>query len=797
MLLKNRYTSFLYLVLLFCIGGTEAHAVKVLNLESHNFYTQTPVDLSKNWMLYPNELYTSAEIRSFKDIVGIPTRTSFSWHKLKREGVPIQNKGYATYYTAIKVSPDVPKLGILIPEINSSAKIFINNKLVDQYGVVGKTEKSYTPSRKFSLIPLPENETFFEIVVQVANYDVFEAGFKSAPLIGPLGYLSLQVQRDSASQNFVIGCFILSAILFLIIYFFNQRTQESLYFGIFSLAYGFHLLFFTADYFHTLFPGFNYVLSYKLGYMFTFLAVSGFWGFLFKTYPKDVNRLIYWVIIVFHLVMVVFAAVAPLYYLSATAPVYFYGILPVLVLYVLYVFGKTLYFQRDGKKYNILAMVTITLVSSMLFSQNVLKWELHYLVAPLIYTSFLFSQILIIINKFSAELKYIFEQAESANRSKNEFIATMSHELRTPLNGIMGMANMLKNAISETPELNKVETIIQNTEKLTSIINDILNMSDLETGSITLKPVEFKLKSTVEQAVELVNHFRKGKDLKFEMHFDPKLPDSMIGDELRIKQILIHIVSNAFKFSDKGLVELSVKNGSKSRDNTQELIFSVKDTGKGISKDKLKKLFNSFNQGDASHTRKAGGIGLGLALSRKLITLMGGKIEVESVEDKGSTFTFNLILAKERIISEEVKNLYLRKMELDTSLRLLVAEDNPVNQKLMNMMFKNLGYQIDIAENGRIAFEMASKNPYNMIFMDIQMPEMDGLEATRKIIAHNSVRPVIIAVTANATDRDRDECLAVGMNDFLTKPVKPVELKESIIKWQGVSSMLNDSRNVG
>jgi CheY-like chemotaxis protein len=301
----------------------------------------------------------------------------------------------------------------------------------------------------------------------------------------------------------------------------------------------------------------------------------------------------------------------------------------------------------------------------------------------------------------------------------------------------------------------------------------------------------------VEQAVELVNHFRKGKDLKFEMHFDPKLPDSLIGDELRIKQILIHIVSNAFKFSDKGLVELTVKSGGKSRDNTQELIFSVKDTGKGISKEKLKKLFNSFNQGDASHTRKAGGIGLGLALSKKLITLMGGKIEVESVEDKGSTFTFNLILAKERIISEEVKNLYLRKMELDTSLRLLVAEDNPVNQKLMNMMFKNLGYQIDIAENGRIAFEMASKNPYNIIFMDIQMPEMDGLEATRKIIAHNSVRPVIIAVTANATDRDRDECLAVGMNDFLTKPVKPVELKESIIKWQGVSSMLNDSRNVG
>ena len=488
---------------------------------------------------------------------------------------------------------------------------------------------------------------------------------KKVPIIGAFGSLALKLQRESASQNFVIGCFILSALLFFIIFFFNRRTQESLYFGIFSFAYGMHLMFFTADYFNYLFPGISYVVSYKIGYLFTFISIAGFWGFLQKTYPKDVNRPLFYFIIGLHVLMVLFTLFAPLFYVSATAPIYFMGIAPVLVLYTLYVFGKTLYFKRIGKKYNLLAMLSIVLVSAMLIIKYLTDIDIPYLIPPVIYLLFLFSQILIIINKFSAELKYIFEQAESPNRPKNEFIATMSHELRTPLNAIMGMANMLKSSVDDPTSQTKVDTIVQNTEKLTSIINDILNLSDLQSGNITLKFNEFNVRKNIEQALELVNHFRKGKDIKVNIKMDSKVPDVLVGDELRINQLMIHMLSNAFKFTEKGLITIDVKMGRSLKENQIELLFEISDTGIGIPKNKLSYLFSSFNQLDSSHTRKSGGISLGLALSNKLVRLMGGKITAETVVNQGTTFSFNLFLNAEIIQSEAVKKLFIRKMELD------------------------------------------------------------------------------------------------------------------------------------
>ncbi len=374
------------------------------------------------------------------------------------------------------------------------------------------------------------------------------------------------------------------------------------------------------------------------------------------------------------------------------------------------------------------------------------------------------------------------EAAEEAAVAKSEFLATMSHEIRTPMNGVIGMTQLL----AQTPLLGDqkmyVETIERSGENLLVIINDILDFSKIESGKVQLESRTFSLQDQMKEVMLLLYPKVNRDRVKFVQELDPKLPEHVKGDSTRIKQIMINLVGNAIKFTEDGHVLVSL-HLSRLQGKTAHIQFKVQDTGIGIEEDKISSLFNSFSQLDSSTTRKYGGTGLGLAISKQLANLMGGQIKVQSQKDQGSTFTLELALevCKEAEVLKEIGAKPSGNDALVEGMRILLAEDNKINQKVASLILQSFGFEVDIANNGLEAVEMYDQNHYPLIFMDVQMPIMDGISATKSILKRKGDRAVdIIAMTANAQVSDRHSCLEAGMVDFISKPIQIKLLEQAV-----------------
>ncbi len=397
----------------------------------------------------------------------------------------------------------------------------------------------------------------------------------------------------------------------------------------------------------------------------------------------------------------------------------------------------------------------------------------------------------------SKEAEAARREAERANAAKSTFLATMSHEIRTPLNGLTGMVALL----SETP-LNEeqeefVKIISTSSEALLAIINDILDFSKIEAENMQLEDAEFSTIECVEDVIAMFRYKAQEQGLLLNCEIDRQIPEMLRGDPTRIRQILINLVSNAVKFTKKGEVSVTASLRYLSNVNA-ELLFEVRDTGIGIPAEKIPALFNAFSQGDSSTTRKYGGTGLGLAISQRLAHLMDGTISIKSEPGIGSCFSFNIFCrltnkrdqpeASPLVRSSGPKLGDLKDFAKKYPVSILVAEDNPINQKLVLIILSKLGLKADVANNGLEAVEMFGKKEYDLVLMDVLMPEIDGLEATRCIRSVSPVRSYITGLTANVMKSDRDDCLLAGMNDYLAKPFKQEDLT-AVIKRAYVHSL--------
>lgn len=387
------------------------------------------------------------------------------------------------------------------------------------------------------------------------------------------------------------------------------------------------------------------------------------------------------------------------------------------------------------------------------------------------------------------------QRAELANQAKSNFLAVMSHELRTPLNAIMGMAQILKLKNLPQEQDDYVEIIQQSGTNLLALINDVLDFSKLEANKIAVVSEVFNFYKLIEEVKNSFLHQAENKQIKLIIDYPEDVPHWVIKDPLRIRQIVLNLLGNAIKFTDRGYVKISVLCQSKLK-NKAELKVLIEDTGIGIPADKLNLIFDRFSQVETNYSRRFGGVGLGLAICKQLVEIMDGYIGVKSELNKGSLFWFSLpFLLPQNETGFALKKPYANnETQTHFNCRLLLVEDNQLNQKVAKIMLEGLGCQLDIAENGKNGLSFFENNKYDLIFMDIGLPDLDGLNVIRTIRQNNQGKHVpIIAMTAHVLEEDRENCYMAGANDILTKPVVREELITILKTWINTEKILRDN----
>ena len=765
----------------------------LLDCSGWDFETDGSIKMGGEWEFYWDKLYTPKDFEDnqiFSEVAFI----SFPqlWQNIKLNGNFLSNQGYATY--RLKIINDRPfhEMAINIPDFYSSYRLWLNGEVISENGLVGKTPATSIPFWLPQTKSVNLSEPINEIILQISNFHHHKGGATQVPLIGLNNILQNKYKVESASLLMLAGALIMGCLFFLGLYLFGRREKAGLFFSLFCLTYSYRVVGTDLYVLHDFFPGLHWWICAKLEYITLFLSVTFFLEFIKRMFVGEFTRLLVWISHFVNGSLVFYTVFFPAIYFTRVIN-YYLVLLFMLVIYGGFVLIRAYIRKKEGADFAVLSFVALFLTFNLVVLDYFNISKFGPALSFIGYILFFFFQSLILSRKFAVSYKKAIEKAEEGSRIKSDFLATMSHEIRTPMNGMIGMTSLLSQTELSEEQRKFTDIIRLSGENLLTIINDILDFSKIESQNMELERYLFDIESAITEIVDLFSLQASKAGLSIKYKIADEVPAYVIGDATRLKQIIINLVNNALKFTEEGVITIRVsKEVVQDKEKLIQLRFEIEDTGIGIEADKMDRLFAPFAQADSSIARKYGGTGLGLAICQKLVYLMGGNIWVESKVERGTLISF---IAEFEIPSEiqieSVKkkptsvSITTEKLNDLIPLRILVAEDNAINLQLILHILKKEGYVADTAGNGQEALNAINQQTYDIVLMDMQMPVMDGLEASSRIVAKypDGERPIIIALTANVSNEDKEKCFAAGMNDFLTKPIKPGTIRECLIKW--------------
>lgn len=773
----NRYRASILLVFFSFLSVTafaQDNVIKgIADLADEKFDQR--ISLNGEWEFYWKELIYRG---GFKDREPDYFYFPSLWNDQQVDSQMLSSKGYATYRTLL-ILPDSMELTMHVEDMYSSFSLYLNGKIIAKNGDVGTHRQLYTPEWKPVFVPLKNLRDTNELVLQIANFDHCKGGARQEIEIGQASYMADEKLGMMVHDLMLTGSLFMGGLFFLGLYLFGRHDKAILYFSLFCITYSYRIIGVDFYILHSL-VDISWYVAIRVEYIALFMSAFLFGRFIYYLYPEESKRS-FWNVL--NGICLLFTAIT----LFSTVSVFTHLVEPFfLVLMVYLVMTFVIYIRaklhdRPGSSY---ALISTTVVFAVFFYDICVYLGLAEDLPSASfwgYVLFFFSQSLILSFRFADSLKRAKEAAEIASQAKTDFLSTISHEIRTPLNAVVGISHLM---LQETPRKDQEENLLSlkySAQHLTSLINDILDYNKMESGVVEFEEMEVDLKEMAESIHQGYRARAQEKDLEMKLEYDERIKVGIITDKTRLNQILTNLVDNAIKFTQKGHVILRVKRLEDS-DETITVFYEVEDTGIGIPADKKELIFERFTQASSSTTREFGGTGLGLSIIKKLLELQGIEIRLKSDVGLGSTFFFEQQYKKGQPLRVQPNTIVEENVEQKLAgKKVLLVEDNPMNVMVVRKFLTRWGMEMDIAENGRVAVEKTAANVYDLILMDLQMPVMDGYQASREIRQMKNLVP-IVALTASALLKVQEKVMMSGMNDYITKPFDPSELMQKLAK---------------